>query len=63
MNAKRNIISEVEQMAVGMTFVELTLLGYPARVDHMNTLSMQVLSPARYTIGYYLHSIQWRAAA
>ena len=42
---------------------ELTLLGYAARVDHMNALTMEVLSPARYTIGYYLHGIQWRAAA
>ena len=46
---------DIDKRACDMTFVELTLLGYAARVDHMNTLTMQVLSPSRYTIGYYLH--------
>ena len=46
---------DIDKRAVDMTFVELTLLGYAARVDHMNALSMEVLSPARYTLGYYLH--------
>lgn len=54
---------DIDKRACDMTFVELTLLGYAARVDHMNALTMQVLSPARYTIGYYLHGIQWRTAA
>ena len=54
---------DIDKRAVDMTFVELTLLGYAARVDHMNALSMEVLSPARYTLGYYLHGIQWRTAA
>lgn len=54
---------DIDKRAVDMTFVELTLLGYAARVDHMNALTMEVLSPARYTIGYYLHGIQWRAAS
>ena len=54
---------DIDKRAVDMTFVELTLLGYAARVDHMNALTMQVLSPSRYTIGYYLHGIQWRTAA
>lgn len=54
---------DIDKRACDMTFVELTLLGYAARVDHMNALTMEVLSPARYTIGYYLHGIQWRTAA
>lgn len=54
---------DIDKRAVDMTFVELTLLGYAARVDHMNALSMQVLSPSRYTIGYYLNGIRWRTAA
>ena len=54
---------DIDKRAIDMTFIELTLLGYAARVDHMNALSMQVLSPARYTLGYYLHGIQWRTAA
>ena len=62
MSARHNVVT-VFGDAVDMTFVELTLLGYAARVDHMNALSMQVLSPARYTLGYYLHGIQWRTAA
>ena len=54
---------DIDKRAVDMTFIELSLLGYAARVDHMNALTMQVLSPARYTLGYYLHGIQWRAAS
>lgn len=54
---------DIDRRACDMTFIELTLLGYAARVDHMNALTMQVLSPSRYTIGYYLHGTQWRTAA
>ena len=54
---------DIDKRAVDITFVELTLLGYAARVDHMNALTCEVLSPSRYTIGYYLHGIQWRTAA
>ena len=54
---------DIDKRAVDMTFIELTLLGYAARVDHMNALSMQVLSPSRYTLGYYLHGGHRRFAA
>ena len=54
---------DIDKRAVDMTFVELTLLGYAARVDHMNAITCEVLSPSRYTLGYYLHGIQWRTAA
>lgn len=51
---------DIDRRACDMTFIELTLLGYAARVDHMNALTMQVLSPTRYTLGYFLHGMPMR---
>lgn len=42
------------------TFVELSLLGYAARIDHQNALTMQDISRPRFTPGFYLHNTQWR---
>lgn len=51
---------DIDKRAVDMTYIELTLLGYAARVDHMDALTNKVLSPSRYTLGYYLHSMPMR---
>lgn len=51
---------DIDLRACDMTYIELTLLGYAARVDHMNALTMEVLSPSRYTLGYFLHSMPMR---
>ena len=51
---------DIDGRACDITYIELTLLGYAARVDHMDALSMQVLSPSRYTLGFYLHSMPMR---
>ena len=51
---------DIDLRACDMTYIELTLLGYAARVDHMDALSMKVLSPSRYTLGYFLHSMPMR---
>ena len=51
---------DIDLRACDMTYIELTLLGYAARVDHMDALSMEVLSPSRYTLGYFLYSMPMR---
>ena len=51
---------DIDGRACDITYIELTLLGYAARVDHMDALSMKVLSPSRYTLGYFLHSMPMR---
>ena len=51
---------DIDLRACDMTYIELTLLGYAARVDHMDALSNKVLSPSRYTLGYFLHSMPMR---
>lgn len=54
---------DIDRRACDMTYIELTLLGYAARIDHMNALTMQVLSPSRYTLGYFCYSMPTRRAA
>lgn len=51
---------DIDKRACDMTYIELTLLGYAARVDHMDALSNKVLSPSRYTIGYFTHAMPMR---
>ena len=51
---------DIDKRACDMTFIELSLLGYAARVDHLNSLTMQELSPSRYTLGYFLHDMHMR---
>ena len=51
---------DIDGRACDITYIELTILGYAARVDHMNALSMQALSPSRYTLGYFMHSMPMR---
>lgn len=51
---------DIDYRACDISFIELTILGYAARIDHMNALSMKVLSRPRWTVGYYLHGTQWR---
>ena len=51
---------DIDRRACDMTYIELTLLGYAARVDHMDALAIKVLSPSRYTLGYFLHGMPVR---
>lgn len=51
---------DIDRRACDMTYIELTLLGYAARVDHMDALSNKVLSPSRYTLGYFVHAMPMR---
>lgn len=51
---------DIDLRGCDSTFVELTLLGYAARIDHQNALTMQDISRPRFTPGFYLHNTKWR---
>ncbi len=51
---------DIDLRGCDSTFVELTLLGYAARIDHQNAMTMQDISRPRFTPGFYLHGTQWR---
>lgn len=51
---------DIDLRGCDSTFVELSLLGYSARIDHQNALTMQTLSRPRFTPGFYLHGTQYR---
>lgn len=51
---------DIDIRACDMSYIQLSLLGYPAIVRHQNALSMQEYSPARYTIGYFIHGMPMR---
>lgn len=54
------VTGDVDMRGCDITFVELTLLGYAARVEQRNALTMQLMSPPRYTSAYYMYGTQWR---
>lgn len=54
-------VGDVDGRACDISYVELSLLGYAAVIRHQDALSRQRYSPDRYTIGYYLHSMPFRA--
>lgn len=54
------VTGDVDLRGCDITFVELTLLGYAARVEQRNALTMQLMSPPRYTVAYYMYGTQWR---
>lgn len=51
---------DIDLRACDCTFTELSLLGYAARVDHADALSMKQISRPRWTIGFYLYGTQWK---
>ena len=57
------IAGDVDQRACDMSYVELTLLGYAAKVEHRDALAASDYSPPRYTAGYFLHSMPLREGA
>ena len=56
------IAGDVDQRACDMSYVELSLLGYAAKVEHRDALAASDYSPPRYTAGYFLHSMPLRGA-
>lgn len=57
------IAGDMDQRACDMSYVELTLLGYAAKVEHRDALAASDYSPPRYTAGYFLHSMPLREGA
>jgi len=46
-----------------ISYVQLSLLGYAAVVQHADALAMRRISPDRFTPGYYLHGMPMRRAS
>ena len=54
------IAGDIDQRACDMSYIELSMLGYAAKVEHKDALSMTEYSKPRYTIGYFMHCFPMR---
>ena len=54
------IAGDIDGRACDISYVQLSLLGYAACVQHMDALSQRRISPDRYTPGWYLHGMPMR---
>ena len=54
------VAGDIDRRACDMSYIEFSLLGYAAKVEHMDALSLTVYSPPRYTIGYFMHAFPMR---
>ena len=54
---------DIDGRACDISYIQLSLLGYAAVVQHMDALSMRRISPDRFTPGYYLHCMPMRRPA
>ena len=54
------IAGDIDQRACDMSYIELAMLGYAAKVEHNDALSMTEYSKPRYTIGYFMHCFPMR---
>ena len=57
------LAGDIDGRACDISYVQLSLLGYAAVVQHMDALSQRRISPDRYTPGYYLHCMPMRRVA
>ena len=57
------IAGDIDGRACDASYVQLSLLGYPAIVQHMDALAQTRYTPDRYTPGYFLASMPMRRAA
>ena len=57
------IAGDIDARACDASYVQLSLLGYPAIVQHADALAMKRIFPDRYTPGFYLHSMPMRGVA
>lgn len=53
---------DIDGRACDISYIQLSLLGYPAIVQHADALAMKRISPDRYTVGYFLHRYPMRMA-
>ena len=54
------MVGDIDRRAVDMSYIELSLLGYAACVEHMDALMMKRFSAPRFTAGYFLHCMPMR---
>lgn len=54
------IAGDIDHRACDISYIQLSLLGYAAVVQHADALAMKRISPDRYTPGYFLHSMPMR---
>ena len=54
---------DIDGRACDISYVQLSLLGYAAVVQHMDALAMRRISPDSFTPGYYLHCMPMRRVA
>ena len=57
------IAGDIDGRACDASYVQLSLLGYPAVVQHADALAMRRLSPDRFTPGYFIHCMPMRRKA
>ena len=57
------IAGDVDTRACDISYVQLSMLGYAAIVQHMDALAQTRYTPDRYTPGYFLASMPMRRAA
>ena len=57
------VAGDVDSRAVDISYVQLSLLGYAAIVQHMDALAQKRYAPDRFTPGYFLYSMPMRHAA
>ena len=54
------VAGDIDGRACDISYVQLSLLGYAACVQHMDALAGKRYSPDRYTPGWYLHGMPMR---
>jgi hypothetical protein len=54
------LAGDIDGRACDISYVQLSLLGYAAVVQHMDALAQRRISPDRFTPGYYLHCMPMR---
>ena len=54
------VAGDIDGRACDISYVQLSLLGYAACVQHMDALACKRFSPDRYTPGWYLHGMPMR---
>ena len=57
------IAGDIDSRACDISYVQLSLLGYAAIVQHMDALAQKRYSPDRFTPGYFLHCMPMRRAS
>ena len=54
------VAGDIDHRACDISYIQLSLLGYAACVQHMDALAQRRISPDRYTPCYYLHGVNFR---